>query len=191
MIRLLMIVSLVLWVSSAGMCQEHEEQKIKDQRLSGKFYAGCYFTVLIDPVILSTTHDSANVTMYFLNTNIRYAFNKKFMLGSELILAFASPDDVNDPFYLIGLTFDYNVLRAERSKLNFRAGFSFGNLSYAEGAEPQRRTVINRVIGGSYEFRISKSIWLYAGYYNHLPLNKIPYKYATAQPFLGACMELK
>lgn len=191
MIRIIMITGLILLISGSSISQELKKLEIKDQGSSGSFYTGCYFTVLIDPVILSTTLDSTNVTTYFLNTNIRYAFNKKFMLGSELILAFASPDAVNDPFYLAGLTFDYNLLRVERSKINFRVGISFGNLSYTEGSEPQRRTVINRVIGGSYEFRVSKVIWLYAGYYNHLPLNKIPYKYATAQPFLGACIELK
>jgi hypothetical protein len=180
MIRLILII----------LCLQTLSQNCWSQEEKGKLIPGAYFSLLIDPVILATTLDSANVSQYFINTNLRYAFNKKFMAGTELILAFASPEDVNDPFYLVGLTFDYNFLRVEKSKLNIRVGVSFGNLSYADDFEPQRRMVINRVIGGSYEFRINKTIWIYAGYYNHLPLNKIPYKYATAQPFIGACFEL-
>ncbi len=111
-------------------------------------------------------------------------------LGAEYILVLTSPDEVKDPFYIAGLTVDYDLLRAKRSKLNLRAGLSLSDIVFAGDFEPKRRTVVNRIIGGSYEFRITKTIWIYAGYYNHFPLNKIPYKYAIAQPFIGVCFGL-
>lgn len=162
----------------------------QESKLASHYAAGGYASLLVDPVILSTSLDSTNITQFFINTNFRYIFNVKFMLGLECILAFVSPEEVDDPFYLTGLTFDYNLLRSKRSKINLRAGISYGNLSYAGDVEPMRRKVINRVIGGSYDFRVSNSIWIYLGYYNHMPLNKIEFKYATAQPFIGAYFEM-
>lgn len=97
-------------------------------------------------------------------------------------------EGVEDPFSTFGVTVDYDVLRAKRSKLNVRAGASFGNLSFAGDVEPKKRFVVNRVIGASYEFRISQMIWLNAGIYGHRPLNKIEYKYAMVQPFIGVCI---
>ena len=153
-----------------------------------KYFIGGYYTFLIDPVYIEETSDSVNLVSQYLNVNFRYAFNHKWRIGAEYIMMITATEGVDDPFSTFGLTVDYDILRAKRSKLNLRAGISFGNLSFAGDVEPKKRFVVNRVIGGSYEFRITKIIWLNAGIYSHLPFNKIEYKYAMAQPFIGVCI---
>lgn len=153
-----------------------------------KYFVGGYYTLLISPYILESTQDSIQLIEHYLNVNFRYAINRELRVGAEYILMFTATEEVEDPFSTIGLTVDYDVLRAKRSKLNLRLGISFGNLSFAGDVEPKKRFVVNRVIGASYEFRITKMIWLNAGIYGHRPLNKIEYKYALVQPFIGVCI---
>lgn len=149
------------------------------------FFLGGYYTFLVDPVILEETVDTIKLRHNYINLNVRYALNHKWRIGAEYILVLTSPDQVNDPFYIAGLTVDYDLLRTERSKLHLRAGLSLSNMSFAGDYEPKKKFIINRILGASYEFRITKALWIYAGYYNHYPFNKILYKYSIAQPFIG------
>ena len=153
-----------------------------------KYFIGGYYTFLIEPYIVESSLDTVQVTEQFLNVNFRYAFNHKWRIGAEYILMHTATKGINDPFSTFGLTVDYDILRAKRSKLNARVGLSFGNLSYAGDFEPKKRFVVNRIIGLSYEFRITKTIWLNTGFYSHFPLNKIEYKYGMVQPFVGVAV---
>jgi len=155
-----------------------------------KYFIGAYYTFLIDPVYIAETADSINLTTHYLNVNFRYALNRVWRVGAEYILAFTSTDEVDDPFSTVGLTIDYDILRAKRSKLNARAGLSFSNLSFRTEGLPQKTFVVNRVLGGSYEYRITNVMWVYGGLYHHFPLNKIEFKEAMIQPFLGVCLGL-
>lgn len=153
-----------------------------------KYFVGGYYTFLIEPYIMESTLDSVQVFEHYLNVNFRYAIDHNWRVGAEYILMFTATEGVDDPFSTIGLTVDFDVLNAKRSKLNLRVGLSFGNLSFAGDVEPKKRFVVNRVIGASYEFRITQMIWLNAGISGHRPLNKIEYKYAMVQPFIGVCI---
>jgi len=155
-----------------------------------KYFIGGYYTFLIDPVYIAETADSVNLTTQYINFNFRYALNRVWRVGAEYIMTFTSTDDVNDPFSTIGLTIDYDILRAKRSKLHLRAGLSFSNLSFAGEGLPTKRFVVNRVLGGTYEYRISNVVWLYGGLYHHYPLTKVVDKYAMVQPFIGVCVGL-
>jgi hypothetical protein len=155
-----------------------------------KYFIGGYYTFIVDDIVPEGNADTVNFKHQYLNINFRYALNRVWRVGAEYILTFTSADVVDDPFSTIGLTMDYDILRAKRSKLHVRAGLSFSNLSFAGEGYPERRFVVNRVIGGSYEYRISKVIWVYGGFYHHLPLNRIEDKYAMVQPFIGICAGL-
>ena len=161
--------------------------KAQDQDYQ-KYYVGGYYTLLVDPYIMESTNDSIEITQHFINVNFRNALGRNWRIGVEYIVSLVSYEGIEDPFQIFGLTIDYDVLRAKKSKLNLRAGLSMGNLLYAGDFEPKRRSVVNRIIGISYEYKISKIVWLNAGLYGHRPLNNIPGKYALAQPFLGACV---
>ena len=153
-----------------------------------KYFVGGYYSILIEPYILESTGDSVQFAQHFINVNLRYAINHKWRIGIEYLVSLVSYEEISDPFHTFGLTVDYDVLKAAKSKLNLRLGLSTGNLLYAGDFEPKKHSVINRVIGVSYEFKISKIMWLNAGLYGHRPFNKIPYKYALVQPFIGACI---
>ena len=153
-----------------------------------KYLVGGYYTFLIEPYILESTNDSVQFTQHFINVNFKYAFNHKWRVGMEYIVSIVSFEGIEDPFHTVGLTIDYDVLRAKKSKLNLRVGVSAGNLLFAGDFEPKRRSVINRILGISYEFKISKTMWLNGGIFGHKPFNKISYKYALVQPFIGACV---
>lgn len=158
--------------------------------LEHKYFPGAYYTFFIDPVYLAETADSINLTTQYLNLNFRYALNRVWRVGAEYIMTFTSTDEVDDPFSTVGLTIDYDILRAKRSKLHVRAGLSFSNLSFRSEGLPQKTFVVNRVLGGSYEYRITNVFWVYGGLYHHFPLNKIELKEAMIQPFLGVCLGL-
>lgn len=168
-----------------GICSAHAQEKFKSS-----INLGGYYTFLISPVIIEATGDSATLHENYLNINVKYTKNIKWSFSAEYILIFTSPDVVDDPFYITGISVDYNLLRAKKSKIQIRAGLSIGNIVFADDFEPKKQTVVNRIIGVTYDFRISNRIWLYAGYYNHFPLNNIPYKYSIAQPFIGAYINL-
>lgn len=155
-----------------------------------KYFVGAYYTLFIDPVYITETADSINVVSQYLNVNFRYALNRAWRIGAEYILTFTSTDEVDDPFSTVGLTMDYDILRAKRSKLHVRAGLSFSNLSFRTEGLPQKTFVVNRVLGGSYEYRITNVLWVYGGLYHHYPMNKIELKEAMIQPFLGVCLGL-
>jgi hypothetical protein len=155
-----------------------------------KYFIGAYYTFLIDPVYIAETADSVNFLSQYLNVNFRYALNRVWRVGVEYILTFTSTDEVDDPFSTVGLTMDYDILRAKRSKLHLRAGLSFSNLSLRTEGLPQKTFVVNRVLGGSYEYRIKNVLWVYGGLYHHYPMNKIEFKEAMVQPFLGVCLGL-
>lgn len=156
--------------------------------LDQKYFIGGYYTFLIDPVYIEETSDSINLVSQYLNVNFRYALNRAWRVGAEYILTFTAEDAVDDPFSTVGLTIDYDILRAKRSKLHLRAGLSFSNLSFRTEGLPQKQSVVNRILGGSYEYRISNVVWLYGGFYHHFPLNKIEFKDAMVQPFIGVCI---
>ncbi len=170
-----------LFLTSSSLLKSQDEVK-------RGFYIGGYYTFLIEDMILESTGDSIQYTQHFMNVNLRYALNHKWRLGLEYILSVTPRKEINDPFYVAGLTVDYDILRTKKSKLHLRGGLSLSNLLYAGDFEPKRRTVVNRVLGISYEFKITRAIWICGGLYGHRPLNKIPYKYALAQPFIGACV---
>ncbi len=153
-----------------------------------KYFIGGYYTFLVDPVFIESTSDSIKFKHQHLNINFRYALNGVWRVGAEYILTFTSTDEVDDPFSTVGLTIDYDILRAKRSKLHLRAGLSFSNLSFRTGGLPQKRSVVNRVLGGSYEYRITNVLWVYGGFYHHFPLNRIDFKDAMIQPFIGVCI---
>jgi hypothetical protein len=155
-----------------------------------KCFLGGYYTFIIDQVVPDGGFDTVGYTHQYLNINFRYALNRVWRVGAEYILMHTSADEVDDPFSTIGLTLDYDILRAKRSKLHLRAGLSFSNLSFAGDGFPQKRFVVNRVFGGSYEYRISNVFWVNGGFYHHLPLNSIEEKYAMVQPFVGICVGL-
>ncbi len=160
------------------------------EMLEQKYFIGAYYTFLIDPVYVAETADSINLATQYLNVNFRYAINRAWRIGAEYILTFTSTDEVDDPFSTVGLTIDYDILRAKRSKLHVRAGLSFSNLSFRSEGLPQKTFVVNRVLGGSYEYRITNVLWVYGGLYHHFPLSKIEFKEAMIQPFLGVCLGL-
>lgn len=176
--RILNLIILVVGITQ--LCAQQQEER--------KYYIGGYYTLQIGPFIMESTMDSVQVTEQYLNVNFRYAFNHKWRIGAEYILMHTATEGIDDPFSTFGLTVDYDILRAKRSKLNARVGVSFGNLSFAGDFEPKKRFVFNRVIGGSYEFRITKMVWLNTGIYSHFPLNKIEYKWGMVQPFVGVCV---
>ncbi|MBK8832203.1 MAG: hypothetical protein IPN60_15375 [Saprospiraceae bacterium] len=153
-----------------------------------KYFIGGYYTFLIDPVYIEETSDSINFVSQYLNVNFRYALNRAWRVGAEYIMTFTSTDEVDDPFSTVGLTIDYDILRAKRSKLHLRAGLSFSNFSVRTEGLPQKTFIVNRILGGSYEYRISNVLWLYGGLYHHFPLNKIEFKDAMVQPFIGVCI---
>ncbi len=174
-------------VSMIFICFNSLKAQVKGK---SEFYLGGYYTFLIDPVILESTGDTVQLRHQYFNINLRYALSYKWRIGAEYILVLTSPEEVKDPFYIAGLTVDYDILRVKKSKLHVRVGLSLSDIVFAGDFEPKRRTVINRIIGASYEFRVTKAFWIYAGYYNHFPINKIPYKYSIAQPFIGICFGL-
>lgn len=153
-----------------------------------KYFIGGYYTFLIDPVFIQETSDSINFVSQYLNVNFRYALNRAWRVGAEYIMTFSSTDEVDDPFSTVGLTLDYDILRAKRSKLHLRAGLSFSNFSVRTEGLPQKTFLVNRILGGSYEYRISNVLWLYGGLYHHFPLSKIEFKDAMVQPFIGVCI---
>lgn len=176
------VISVFIFISFGALrAQEMPEQK---------YFIGAYYTFFIDPVYIAETADSINLTTQYLNINFRYALNRAWRVGAEYILAFTSTDEVDDPFSTVGLTIDYDILRAKRSKLHLRAGLSFSNLSFRTEGLPQKTFVVNRVLGGSYEYRITNVLWVYAGLYHHFPMNRIEHKEAMIQPFLGVCLGL-
>jgi hypothetical protein len=153
-----------------------------------RYFIGGYYTFIIDQVVPEGGFDTFSYSHQYLNVNFRYALNRAWRVGVEYILTITAADEVDDPFSTFGLTMDYDILRAKRSKLHLRAGLSFSNLSFAGDGFPQKRFVVNRVLGGSYEYRISNVFWVYGGFYHHLPLNAIEDKYAMVQPFIGICV---
>lgn len=177
--RIYFLLSLFLMASFQLSAQELSQQK---------YFLGGYYTFIIDPVVPEGSFDTVRFTHQYLNVNFRYALNRVWRVGVEYILMHTSAEEVDDPFSTIGLTLDYDILRAKRSKLHLRAGLSFSNLSFAGDGFPQKRSVVNRVLGGSYEYRISNVFWVYGGFYHHLPLNRIEEKYAMVQPFVGVCV---
>lgn len=153
-----------------------------------KYFVGSYYAFISDPIYIDATADSINLHSHYLNINFRYALNRVWRVGAEYILTFTSSDEVDDPFSTFGLTIDYDILRAKRSKLHVRAGVSFSNFNFLSEGLPQKRFVVNRILGGSYEYRISKIFWVYGGLYHHFPFNKIEFKEAMIQPFIGVCI---
>jgi len=172
---------LLLFFSTASI--QLSAQEMNQQ----KYFVGGYYTFLIDPVIPEGTFDSVTLTHQYLNVNFRYALNRVWRVGVEYILMHTANVEVDDPFSTIGLTLDYDFLRAKRSKLHFRVGLSFSNLSFAGDGYPQKRNVVNRILGATYEYRFSNVFWVYGGLYHHFPLNKIEGKWAMVQPFIGIC----
>ncbi len=158
---------------------------VAQKTLDQKYFIGAYYTLLIDPVYIAETADSVDLVSHYLNFNFRYALNRAWRVGAEYIMTFTSTDEVDDPFSTVGVTIDYDILRAKRSKLHVRAGLSFSNLSSRSEGLPQKTFVVNRILGGSYEYRITNVFWVYGGLYHHFPLNRIEFKDAIIQPFIG------
>ncbi len=150
-----------------------------------KYFQGAYFAYMVDPIYDEVTSDSINLHSQYLNINFRYALNRVWRVGAEYILTFISADEVDDPFSTVGLTIDYDILRAKRSKLHLRAGLSWSNFNSLTNGFPQKRSVFNRVLGGSYEYRLNNVFWAYGGLYHHFPFNEIEFKDAMIQPFIG------
>lgn len=150
-----------------------------------RFFAGAYYSFDRNPIVLDGTFDTIYSNHHYLDLNFRYALNRVWRVGVEYNLGFVSYKDAENPFSTLGATLDYDILRARRSKLNLRVGISFSNLSLAADDPPQKQFVVNRILGGSYEYRINEVFWINAGFYHHYPWTKVSEKYAMIQPFIG------
>lgn len=155
---------------------------------SQKYFIGIYYSFFIDLIYIPGTTDSFSLQSHSIDVNFRYALNRAWKVGAEYILTTMAGDQLDDPFSTFGLTLDYNVLRAKKSKLLVRAGLSFSNLSKTSDGFPQKRLVINRLLGASYEYRISNVLWINGGFYHHYPLNKIEFKEPMVLPFVGVAV---
>ncbi|MEP7195411.1 MAG: hypothetical protein ABI851_02760 [Saprospiraceae bacterium] len=126
----------------------------------------------------------------YLNINSQLRFKKNWRIGFEFNLANVDGENVDNPFYLTGLTLDYDLLRSKEVSLYLRTGVSYGNLSFAGEEDVAKRIVVNRIIGISASFKLYKFLIFYGGFYNHFPLNKIENKFGISQPFIGLGIRL-
>src|SRR5687767_4053442 len=123
------ILILLAFLISTGIARSQEEDIVKTPEVTKqKYFLGGYYTFMVEPYILESTGDSVNFTQHFLNINLRYALNHKWRFGIESIFSVVPFEGVDDPFYTIGVTADYDILRTKKSKLHARVGISFGNL---------------------------------------------------------------
>ena len=153
-----------------------------------KYFIGGYYSFFHTVIYPNVTNDSVSTDEHYIDVNFRYALNRVWKVGMEYTLTYMSNEEVDDPFTTFGLTLDYDILRAKKSKLHVRAGLSSSNVSFTDNKLPQKRFVFNRVFGASYEYRISNALWVYGGFYHHFPFTKIEYKDAMVQPFVGVCV---
>lgn len=151
----------------------------------GSAYIGCFLSYVPDN---KQKHNNGSYYVqreFYYNMHMSYRFAKRWKTGIELMLCDIYGDNIPSPFYLTGANIDFDILHSEFINLYFRGGLSISNLSFAGDDEPTKRFVINRIIGAAIEFRAFKNLWINVGYYNHLPLNIIKYKYGLANPFVG------
>jgi len=153
-----------------------------------KYFIGGYYAFFITEIYPGGTNDSISTSEQYIDINFRYALNRVWRVGVDYNFAFMNSEEVDDPFSTVGISLDYDFLRAKKSKLHIRAGLSFSNLSFTSNELPQKKFVINLLSGGSYEYRISNVLWVYAGLYHHIPLNKIAFKDPMVNPFVGICI---
>jgi len=153
-----------------------------------KYFIGGYYAFFFTEVYPDGTNDSISTNEHYIDVNFRYALNRVWRVGMEYTLTYMTNEEVDDPFSTFGVTLDYDILRAKKSKLNLRAGLSTGNLSFTQNELPQKRFVFNRVFGGSYEYRVSNALWVNGGFYRHFPFTKIEFKDAMTLLFVGVCV---
>ena len=155
-----------------------------------KYSIGAFYVALSDPEQTLSNGQVYTMWEHYLNVSGRYRFAKNWRAGIEVTFAKVVGENIPNPFLLGGATIDYDLLRSKKFNLFLRGGLSVGNLSFAGDEEPTKRFTFNRIIGISLEYKIYKFLHINTGYYNHLPLNKIQYKYGIAHPFFGVRLEL-
>ena len=156
-----------------------------------KYFIGGYYAFFFTEVYPDGTNDSVSTNEHYIDVNFRYALNRAWRVGVGYTLAYMSNKDVDDPFSTFDVTLDYdllNILRVEKSKLHVRAGLSFSNVSFRKNILPQKKFVVNRVFGISYEYRLSNAYWVYGGFYHHYQMTKVESRDAMVQPFIGVCI---
>ncbi len=152
----------------------------------GDLYVGAYYSWINNYEEFMRPDGSLyNVRYIHCNFNMGYQFAKRWKAGMEIMLNNVKGEYAPPFYYTAGLHCDFDVLHSNRFNIFFRGGLSVSNLSNAGEGEPTQRTVLNRIIGISFEYRFLKNAWFNLGYYNHFPLNNIPYKWGVANPFLG------
>src|SRR6187431_85688 len=89
-----------------------------------KYFIGGYYAFFFTEVYPDGTNDSISTNEHYIDVNFRYALNRVWRVGIEYTLTYMTNEEVDDPFSTFGVTLDYDILRAKKSKLNLRAGLS-------------------------------------------------------------------
>lgn len=158
----------------------------QDSTVSRSAYIGGYYSLIIEGGGDWDGVEYVGMVHHCFNLHVRSQLTERWFLGWEGILTVVtSKEYVNNPFMLFGLHGEYRLLNQSGFSIYGRLGGSTGNLSYAGNGVPERRFVMNITFGGNVDYRITSRLSIDAGYYNHLPINKIKDSYSAAMPFVG------
>lgn len=158
---------------------------IFQMRLNAQWDLAGYYSLVFDSEYL--TKDLKPVTLYEHHINIsgRREIFRRTYVGLDLSNIIVTGTALPNPFFVVGGWLEYKLLNGKGTAVYPRIGISQGNMSFAGDYPPTKRPITSVILGITADIRIKKSFYLFTGYINHSPLNKIPYKYSFAQPFLG------
>lgn len=150
-----------------------------------KYTIGGYYVAISNPNIMDKKGEVYKLWEHYINIHANYHITRQWRTGAEFNYVTIKGRYVDNPYFISGISMDYDVIKSEKIGFYLRAGLSLANLSFASDTEPIKRMVLNRIIGVSTEFKLYKFVDLCVGYFNHFPLNKIRYKYGIAHPVIG------
>lgn len=150
-----------------------------------RYSIGINYALFADPGIKDDLGIPYTLWEHYISLQCHYHFKKQWRLGAEYVHTIIEGKHIDNPFYILGMMIDYDVLKSNKLALYFRGGLNGSNLSFPGKIEPIKHTIINRVFGGSLEFKIYRSIQFCTGYYSYTPFNKHQSKFGVIQPFIG------
>ncbi len=148
--------------------------------------AGMYYIFKVDQEFIDNDGAALNLQGHFFNINGRIQIAKRWKIGVEAMMArFGGTHQLDNPYSLAGIHTDYALIHGSKAQFNIRAGVSVSNMFFVGTNLPRKVWEINRILGGSLDMRLSKHVYLQAGYCYHMPLRQINFKRPLTQPILG------
>ncbi|MBK7096524.1 MAG: hypothetical protein IPH57_16245 [Saprospiraceae bacterium] len=159
------------------------------QNFDKKYKLGFSYAPVIDYKFFNSESGYYTTWDHFYNINSRLQIYKKWFFGAEIIFAYIDGMKEDNPFYIGGLNFEYNISHIRKFSTYAKLGYYIGNLVIYSNQAAQKINTNYLNGGANIEYNLFKPLWISLGLSAQYPLADISDKEISYQAYVGLLLK--